>query len=76
MSRGRNYMNTPADIRTRIRYIEEVGTLLDQMINEEFVALKDIENEFPITYDTIRKIRKIDHTTSFESIRKAGYIIG
>ena len=76
MSRGRNYMNTPADIRTRIRYIEEVGTLLDQMINEEIVALKDIENEFPITYDTIRKIRKIDHTTSFESIRKAGYIIG
>ena len=35
MSRGRNYMNTPADIRTRVRYIEEVGTLLDQMVNEE-----------------------------------------
>lgn len=59
MSRGRNYMNTPADIRTRIRYIEEVGTLLDQMVNEEIVSLKDIENEFPITYDTIRKLRKL-----------------
>lgn len=76
MSRGRNYMNTLADIRTRIRYIEEVGTLLDQMVNEEIVSLKDIENEFPITYDTIRKLRKIDHTTSFETIRKTGYIIG
>ena len=42
MSRGRNYMNTPADIRTRVRYIEEVGTLLDQMVNEEIVSLKDI----------------------------------
>lgn len=76
MSRGRNYMNTTADIRTRVRYIEEVGTLLDQMINEDIVSLKDIENEFPITYDTIRKLRKIDHTTSFETIRKIGYIIG
>ena len=46
------------------------------MVNEEIVSLKDIENEFPITYDTIRKLRKIDHTTSFETIRKTGYIIG
>ena len=76
MTQGSGYKNSYADGYMRGKVIEEVGTLLDHMVNEDITTPKLIKMEFGFTYDTIRDLRKKKSSISFETIRKFCYAIG
>ena len=46
MTKGRSYINSYADRIMRKNMIEEVGTLLDLMMNEDMMTPKEIHMEF------------------------------
>ncbi len=76
MGRGRSYKNTNADDYMRGKVVKEVGALLDDMLVEEITTPTLIKLEFGPSYDTTRKLRYQDSSTSFETIRQFCYVIG
>lgn len=76
MTKGRSYINSYADRIMRVHMIEEVGTLLDLMMNEDMMTLKEIHMEFGVDPKTIAALRKKKTTVTFESIRKICYVMG
>lgn len=76
MTKGRSYINSYADGIMRKNMIEEVGTLLDLMMNEDMMTPKEIHMEFGVDPKTIAALRKKKTSITFESIRKFCYVIG
>ena len=76
MTKGRSYINFYADGIMRENMIEEVGTLLDLMMNEDMMTPKEIHMEFGVDPKTIAALRKKKTSVTFESIRKVCYVIG
>ena len=76
MTKGRSYINSYADRIMRENMIEEVGTLLDLMMNEDMMTPKEIHMEFGVDPKTIAALRKKKTSITFESIRKFCYVIG
>lgn len=76
MARGNRYDKSYSDRYMRIKKIERVGPLLDQMIIDEIAPLKILEIEFDIANPTVRKLRNIDSSVSHNTLNKFCYIIG
>lgn len=76
MGQGRIYSKTNADTYMRGKVIEEVGSLLDHMLDEDITTSKIIKSEFGPSFDTIRHLREKNPSISFDTIRKFCYIIG
>lgn len=76
MAKGRSYINSYADKIMREKMIEEVGTLLDLMMNEGFMTPKEIHMEFGVDPKTIAALRKKKTSVTFESLRKICYVMG
>lgn len=76
MTKGRSYINSYADGIMRENMIEEVGTLLNLMMNEDMMTPKEIHMEFGVDPKTIAALRKEKTSVTFESIRKVCYVIG
>ena len=75
MGKGRSYINSYADRIMREKVIEEVGTLLDHILNEGITTPKEIYMDFGVDHKTISALRKLKSTITFETIRKFGYVI-
>lgn len=76
MGKGRSYMNSYADGYMRVKFVKEVGALLDHILVEEIVTPQLINMEFGPAYDTIRRLRQQDTSISFETIRHFCFVIG
>ena len=76
MARSNRYDKSYADRYMRMKMIEEVGPLLDQMIIDDISPLKMLEIEFDIADPIVRKLRDMDSTVSFNTLNKFCYIIG
>lgn len=76
MTKGRSYINSYADRIMRERMIEEVGMLLDHMMNEGWMTPKEVHMEFGVDPKTIAALRKKKSSVTYESIRKICYVIG
>ena len=76
MARGRTYINSYADKCMREDIIREVGSFLEELIDKGIAPLKQIKKYFPITNPPIRKLRDLDPTVSYETIREFCFIIG
>lgn len=76
MARGNNYDKSYADRYMRMKKIERVGPLLDQMVIDDISPLKMLEIEFDIANPTVRKLRNMDPSVSYNTLNKFCYIIG
>ena len=76
MARGRTYNKSYADMCMREDIIREVGSFLEELIVKDIAPLKLIKKNFPITNPSIRKLRDLDTTVSYETIREFCFIIG
>ena len=76
MARGNSYDKSYSDGYLRMKKIERVGSLLDQMIIDDIAPRKTLEIEFKITNPTVRSLRNMDSTVSHNTLNKFCYIIG
>ena len=76
MARGNNYDKSYSDRYLRMKKIERVGPLLDQMIIDDIAPRKILEIEFNIANPTVRNLRDMDPTVSHNTLNKFCYIIG
>ena len=76
MARGNNYDKSYSDRYLRMKKIEKVGPLLDQMIIDDIAPRKMLEIEFDIANPTVRNLRDMDPTVSHNTLNKFCYIIG
>lgn len=76
MARGNNYDKSYSDGYLRMKKIERVGPLLDQMIIDDIAPRKLLEIEFDIANPTVRNLRDMDPTVSHNTLNKSCYIIG
>ena len=76
MARGNRYDKSYSDRYMRIKKIERVEPLLDQMIIDDISPLKILEIEFDIANPTVRKLRDMDSSVSHNTLNKFCYIIG
>lgn len=76
MARGNRYDKSYADRYMKIKKIESVGPLLDQMIIDDISPLKLMKMEFDIANPTVRKLRDMNSSVSHNTLNKFCYIIG
>ena len=76
MARGNRYDKSYADRYMKIKKIERVGPLLDQMIIDDISPLKLMKMEFDIANPTVRKLRDMNSSISNNTLNKFCYIIG
>lgn len=76
MAKGRTYINSYADQCMKEDLIKEVGSFLEELIVKDIAPLKMIKKDFPITNPSIRKLRDLKPSVSYETIREFCYIIG
>ena len=76
MARGNRYDKSYADRYMKIKKIERVGPLLDQMIIDDISPLKLMKMEFDIANPTVRKLRDMNSSVSHNTLNKFCYIIG
>lgn len=76
MAKGRTYINSYADECMKEDLIKEVGSFLEELIVKDIAPLKMIKKDFPITNPSIRKLRDLKPSVSYETIREFCYIMG
>lgn len=76
MARGNSYDKSYADRYMRVKKIERVGLLLDQMLFDDICSLKTLELEFDISNPTVKKLRSMKSSVSHNTLNKFCYIIG
>lgn len=75
MKKGQTFSKTYAGQIMRQRKIEEVGTLLDHILNEQWMSAKMIKMEFCIDYKTIKALRNRSAKVSGETLAKFCYVL-
>lgn len=76
MARGNAYDKSYADRYMRVKKIERVGPLLEQMLFDDICSLKTLELDFDISNPTVKKLRRMDSSVSHNTLNKFCYIIG
>lgn len=75
MKKGQTFSKTYAGQIMRQRKIEEVGTLLDHILNEQWMSAKMVKMEFGIDYKTIKALRNRSFKVSGETLTKFCYVL-
>ena len=76
MARGNIYDKSYSDRYMRIKKIERVGPLLEQMLFDDICSLKTLELEFDVSNPTVKSLRNMNTSVSHNTLNKFCYIIG